>query len=227
MKAAVALLGLCLACRPLPPAPMVALHDDTSPAEPDATTATLVFGLAGELLGGDGFGVALRVERQVTDVDAVGGELTGGRGAPASDGGSSHSISLLAVRAYGRRGGVERDWLGAHYGLGLSLLSTGMVTATGFAGAAVSYPNDYVAPYFQLGAALAIPLAQGDRFGMKRDERGPVVKPEIYTYGDLGALGHFGDTGHRLSLDLGMALAWRNEGSILALSLADGQRFDP
>ena len=38
---------------------------------------------------------------------------------------------------------------------------------------------------------------------------------------------HLGDTGHRLSADLGLAIAWRNDGSLLALSVAGGHRDEP
>lgn len=225
-RGAVAVLIVVAACRPLPPAPMLARHADTTAAPDDALTATLVVGVAGELLGGDGLGMAVRVERQVTAGTAVGGEITGGW-AKADPDGDHPRMWLVAARGYGQAFGRERDWLAAHYGLGLARLSTGMVTATGFAGAAVSYPNDYVAPYLQAGLALVVPLAQGARFGITRDDRGSVVVTEVYTYGDVGALGHLGDTGHRLSADLGLAIAWRNDGSLLALSVAGGHRDEP
>lgn len=225
-RGAVGALVVIAACRPLPPAPMMARHADTAAAARDATTATLVVGVAGELLGGDGLGVAVRIERQVTAGTAVGGEVTGGW-AKADPDGDHPRMWLVAARGYGQATGGARDWLAAHYGLGLARLSTGMVTATGFAGAAVSYPNAYVAPYLQAGLALVVPLAQGARFGVGRDERGPVVVTEVYTYGDVGALGHLGDTGVRLSADLGIAIGWRNEGSILALSFAGGHRDEP
>lgn len=226
IRGAAGALVVVAACRPLPPAPMMARHADTAAAAEGATTATLVVGVAGELLGGDGLGLAVRVERQVTAGTAVGGELTGGWAKADADG-EHPRLWLIAGRGYGQAGGRERTWLAGHYGLGLARLSTGMVTATGFAGAAVSYPNDLVAPYLQAGLALVVPLAQGARFGITRDDRGPVVVTEVYTYGDVGALGHLGDTGHRLSVDLGIAVGWRNQGSLLALSAAGGHRDEP
>ena len=60
------------ACKPLPPAPMVALHDSTAAAPVDTTTALVVVGLAGEVFGGDGLGVGFRLERQVTARTALG-----------------------------------------------------------------------------------------------------------------------------------------------------------
>lgn len=209
------------ACRPLPPAPMMAMHDDTSAAREGATTATLILGIAGELLGGDGIGVAVRVERQATDTTALGGELTAGRGDVS--GGELRHLWLVAARAYGRATNAEIT--GAHYGLGLARLSSGMVTGTIFGGVALSYPNDYVAPYAQLGLALAVPFIRGEAFGDDHPPRRAVT--ELFTYADVGALGHIGDTGQRLSLDLGAAIGWRNGATLMALSIADGQRFDP
>ncbi len=221
-------------CTAIAPPPMVAFHGDTTAAPVDTTVAMLVVGVAGELLGPDGWGVAVRVERQQTARTTVGGELTGGRGPHGEDG----RRWLLALRGYGRVTPGAADYVAATYGLGVSVMDVGLITLTGHAGGAVSYPNDYVAPFLQLSAAFALPLRRGRRWGDKIfggmclacedssptvDEPAP-VRAELYVIADGGAVGLLGDTGNRISIDLGYALALRADEVVIAASIADAQR---
>lgn len=225
------------ACHPLPPPPMVALHDDTAPAPRGATAALVVVGIAGELLGGDGLGAALRVERQVSDRVAVGGELTGGRG----DDGERGRLTLVAARGFAQVAPADHDWVGATVSAGVGVLSSGLVSVAGFGGVAVSYPNGYAAPYLQLGLAPVWVVRRGAGFGMVRshgclacDDHGPAPAPDgpdaprsdVFWTVDVGLVGLLGDTGNRVSLDLGLAAAIRASDGVLALSLGDRQELD-
>jgi len=237
---AVRFTALCVlaACHALPPPPVVAFHGDTAAAPADTTTAMLVVGVAGQVLGGGGVGVAVRVERQQTDRTTVGLELTGGKG--SGDGVGKHW--LAALRAYGRGTPRTRDWVALTYGLGLSVMDVGLVTFTAHAGGAVSYPNDYVAPFLGAGLALALPIVKGEPWGdrkisapcfgcsephsMEPPEPPDPVKADLYIYGDAGAAFMIGDK-NRLSIDAALVVPTQNKEGLLSLSLADGQRFVP
>ena len=208
----------------------------------------LVVGTAGQVLGGDGWGVALRVEHQETERTTVGVELTGGRGdtgAYADDTLFRHY--LIAVRGYGRFADI--DEVALTYGAGLSWMRTGMITGSVQASFAASYPNDYLVPLGQLGIALAVPLRKGRAF--KEESRAlnfgePEPQPqraewpqlvtqtppppkarqpswEIFIAADLGLIVPIGDTGNRLSLDVGFASAQRAHEGLYSLSVADAQ----
>ena len=219
---------------------MVAFHGDTASVERDTTTAMLVIGFAGPLLGGGGFGVAVRVERQQTGRTAIGAELTAGRGS-IEDG---EDLWLLALRGYGRTELASSRYVAVTYGAGLSLMSVGMVTVTAHGGGAVSAPNEYVSPYLGAGLAAAIPLRRGRAFGMRpgtdpcpgcfgapimptHGTEPPVpVKSELYGYGDLGTATTFGGTANQLSLDVGFAMPIIHDvPAVIPLSLADAHDF--
>lgn len=238
-----ALLALAFpTCRALPPAPnLAAPPDPTAPAR-DTTTLTLVAGLVGAS-NGSGWGFALRVERQITERTTVGAELTAGRGREATRNdepitwGLDHD--LFALRAYGRFELVD-GFLAATYGAGFSYFDTGMVTVSVHGGAIVGFTNDYLTPVLPLGLALAVPLRTGRRFGVYEhpDETDHEVQPtasryprlphtEIYPYAGLGLIGRLGSTGNYLSLDVALALAWRSGDTLVSISAADTQRFEP
>lgn len=226
MRLAAALV-VAAACKPLPPAPMVALHRDTAAAPVDSTTAMLIVGIAGELFA-DGVGAAVRIERQATTRTAVGGELTVGRG----DGDRAHPhIWMVAARGFGLGTPRDHDWVALTYGAGLAWLSTGLVSATVHAGGAVSYPNAYGTPYLQLGLAPVVVLRAGDPLGdptgPRSDEAPGPARSDVFWLADVGAVGVLGATGQRLSIDLGLAGALRAGEGLLELSAADSQRVAP
>lgn len=199
----------------------------------------LVVGFVSQVLGGGGFGVAVRVEHQATDRTALGVELTGGRGDA-----DSTKLTMLAVRGYGRGTPQAHDWIAITYGAGVSWLSTGMWTLTAHGGVAASYPNRYFEPYLATGLALAVPVTQGESFGdMDREvpmlgaglgetptthamgaSEAPGVRPNLYLTFDPGFVVPLGDTGHALSLDLGIATGLARRGGFVSLSVADQRR---
>jgi hypothetical protein len=237
-------------CKALPPPPIVPPHAETANSAPDTVTAMVVIGFAGTIFGGGGFGVAVRVERQQTDRTTLGLELGGGRGHESGhDDEPRVNHTLIAVRGYGRSAPQAHDFVALTYGVGLSYLSTGLVTATVHAGAELSYVNDYAMPYATLGFAAAVPLVTGEPFGdysidhqpllgsfedrpghmhnyegLQRGSReGHAPRTELYPYGDAGLVVPLGDT-YRASIDFGLAHAIRENDDFIALSLAGGQR---
>lgn len=221
---ALAPISLALAaCHPLPPAPMVASHLGSGLAPRGTTTGMVVVGIAGELLGGDGLGLALRVEHQTSDATTLGVELGGGRGNEGEVPHVNHHWLVMA-RGYGRTISTGHDWVGATYGVGASVMSTGMVTVTAQGGGIVSYPNAYVVPVLEVGGALAIAVRRGAPFGdgLKGADRetGPQLPPRAVFYawsaGEVAV--PLGDTGATLSAALALALALGQDEMILALS---------
>lgn len=227
------------ACKVLPPPPVMAPHVPTAPEERQATTAMVVVGAAGEILGGGGWGVALRVEHQETERTTIGVELTGGRGdRGAWADRTSFRHYLVAVRGYGRYARI--DEIALTYGAGLSWMRTGMITGSLQGAFAVSFPNDYVVPLGQVGFALAAPLRKGRAFmdepfhiAMGPPEPGlpppPRTEAKLPTWDafltfDVGLIVPIGETGNRLSLDVGMAKALRANQGLASFSLADSQR---
>src|SRR5438445_5463041 len=98
------------ACHPLAPPPVMAPHAPTEPNEQGAVTAIVAIGTVDQYFGGDGWGIALRVERQETSRTTIGGELTGGRGSEGQYAdGTSFRQSLIALRAYGRTSPSNTD----------------------------------------------------------------------------------------------------------------------
>ena len=225
MSRAAALAVAAAACHPLPPPPMVALHDDTAAPRVGTTSGLLVIGMAGDL-GGGGWGTALRVEQQVSRTTAIGGEVAIGRG----DDGVGHDLDLLAVRGYGQSTPIGRPWVAAVYGAGVTWLSSGLFTVGGFAGGAVSVPDGYVAPYLQLGVAPVLVVRRGGAYGqrcMACDQPPVAPRSDVYGVADVGLVGRIGNRGNRLSVDLGAAVTARGRETLMGLSVADGQRFEP
>jgi hypothetical protein len=224
-----------VACKPMAPPPVVAFHGDTAAAPVDTTTVMLVVGLASQGFTG-AIGVALRAERQVTTRTTAGLELTGGFGESEVPEGKRW---LVGLRGYGRGTPRSRDWVAVTYGAGLSVMDVGLVTLTAHGGGAVSYPNDHAAPFLGAGLALAIPLHQRERYGagpgfVPREHitNDPPTEPDLvgralYGYLDGGVVALFGDTGNRLSLDVGVLSSLFSDHGLYSLSLADAQRFDP
>jgi hypothetical protein len=235
------------ACKPIPPPPMIAMHADTAAAPKGTTSVVLVVGTAGAILGGGGWGVALRGERQVTARTALGVELSGGTGEEPkrSDEDMIHR-SLVALRGYGRWMPRTHDWVAVTYSIGISHLDTGLVTGTAQLGTAVSYVNDYVAPFAQLGLAAAVPLRRGTPFGDISVDRRPLftfetdknrgasrparegtyAKPELFLCFDVGAVGLLADGKNRVSLDFGLASGLLRDEAIVGISVADTARND-
>jgi len=230
------------ACKPLPPAPMVALHDSTAAAPVDTTTALVVVGLAGEVFGGDGLGVGFRLERQVTARTALGAELVVGRQTGDRDQDDPPRLWLVAARGYGQGTPRRHDWFAITYGAGVGWLSTGLVSLNAFAGAAVSVPNDYAVPYLQVGVAPVAVVRRGRPFGSgdpvpmcwacedhlrPTSDPAPAPRSDVFWVIDLGVVGVVGDTGNRVSVDLGMAGAMRAGEGLISISAADAQRLAP
>ena len=150
---------VCLAligCKPIhrPDPPGARRHG----AEPGGEDRAIVVGVAGEVLGGGGVGVALRVEHAETDHTTLGAELGFGRGDVGQIGDDTKRHYLIALRGYGRYSPGDHDWTDL-YGQGISAMRTGLVTATVHAGAGISYPNASFVPTLHAGLALAVPLA--------------------------------------------------------------------
>lgn len=227
MKAAALALLVVVNCRPLPPAPLVALHDDTAGDRVGTTTGMLILGMAGDL-GGGGWGAAFRVQQQVSRSTALGGELLIGRG----DDGERRDVDLIAVRALGQSGAPDHGWAALTYGVGASWMSTGSLALNGFGGGAVSYPNDYFSPYLQVGVAPVWVVRKGDRYGATHcqgtdcaTEVAATARSQLYLLIDGGLVGHLGSRGNRLGVDLGVA--YGGDDGFFALSIADSQRFAP
>lgn len=237
-------------CKVMPPPPVFAPHAPTAPDERGTTTAMIVVGTAGQILGGDGWGVALRVEHQETERTTVGVELTGGRGSQSAyEDNTLFRHYLVAARGYGRYASIDEvAWT---YGAGLSWMRTGMITGSVQAAFAASYPNDHLVPLGQLGIALAVPLRKGRAFkeetrtlnlgepepmplrqefpGLINMRNPPPPKAQqprwdVIIAADVGLIVPIGDTGNRLSLDVGFAGAQRAHEGLYSLSLADSQR---
>jgi len=234
-------------CYVVPPPPLLPLHATTAADERGTTTAMIVVGTAGQLLfGGEGWGIALRVEHQETTRTALGVELSGGRGNQGTF--SDRSVFrhwLVGLRGYGRRsstGPPEDAPPRPGYGAGPSLTASGLVTGTLDGGVAASYVNDYAVPVVMAAAGLAVPLRRGRPFaerpvelwigppepGMDRTSRRTQYKTprtEIYLVGGLGLVVPVGDTGNQLSLDVSLGRAMRDHSGIGALSIAEAQHF--
>ena len=201
------------------------------------------------LWGGDGWGIALRVERQETSRTTIGGELTGGRGSEGQyEDGTIFKQALVGLRAYGRTSPSNADEVAIAYGAGLSWLRTGAITATLQTSLIASYPNDHLVPLAALGLALAVPIVHGRAFGDKPvsiglgepepqwDAEGrpsyeppkpdyAVPKLDLYLGLDLGVIVPFGDTGNRLSLDIGAAHPMRSRSMLVSASAGDQQKL--
>ncbi len=193
----------------------------------------VVVGVTGQLLGGDGWGMAVRAERQTRDDLAVGLELTGGRGQEDNHlNGSDRSRHwLVAVRNYGRFASPAHNWIAATGGLSLSVMDTGLVSLAPHLGGAVSYPNQAFVPTLQLSAAVAVPLRRGQPFGEQRSADGANFgkRPSLTTYwlADVEFLVPVAETNNALSLNLGAAAGYGDEeGFFVGVSAADQQRFD-
>jgi hypothetical protein len=250
----VVVLAVLAACHPLPPPPVFAPHAGTQPEEQGAVTAMVVVGAVTEMMGGDGWGIALRIERQQTDRTTIGGEITGGRGSDGEyEDGTTFKQALIGVRAFGRTSPREVDELAMSYGAGLSWMRTGLVTATLSTSFIASRPSETVVPLAALSFALAIPLRHGRAYGdrplqLNFGEPMPVVTPDpiirdgklvlpnepprhhvpkldFYIGLDVGFIVSLGDTGNALSLDLGGAVPVRAGKLLLSASAADTQTF--
>lgn len=221
-----ALAALLAACHPVSPPPLIPMHAGTAPRAVDTTTVTVVVGVAGELFGGEGWGVAVRAERQVGEATAAGLQLGGGRG-KEGEGKDGEPLRhwLVEVRGYGRLGSVERDWLGGLASFGVTTMDTGLVATTLALGASVSYPNEYAVPALGVFGAVSVPWRRGSGFGPDGDKH-------TGTTWWLGASGGLvvplGDTANAVSADLGVALGFGPDESMqLSLSLADSHSVAP
>lgn len=227
MRAAGLALLAVAACRPMPPAPLVPLYDDTANDRVGTTTGMLIVGMAGDL-GGGGWGTAFRVTHQVSRATALGGEVLLGRG----DDGERRDIDLIALRGLGQSASPDHAWAAVTYGVGVSWTSTGALAINGFGGGAISYPNDYFSPYLQVGVAPVWVVRRGDRYGETRcqgdgcaTELAAAPRSRLYLLIDGGLVGHLGSRGNRLGVDLGVA--YSGDDGFFALSIADSQRFQP
>lgn len=234
------------ACHALPPPPVMAPHAPTEPNEQGAITAIVAIGYIEQIMGGDGWGIALRIERQQTARTTIGGELTGGRGSEGQyEDGTTFHQSLIAVRGYSRTSPSNVNALAISYGAGLSWLRTGAITGTLQTSFIASYPNDHLVPLAALSVALAVPLVHGRAFGEKpmdftmgepepRPPADPFTPPpsvyhvphaDLFFGLDLGLVTPFGRTGNAFSVDAGAAVPLRARDVLVSVSAADSQRF--
>ncbi len=212
---------LLVACKPIAPPPMVAMHADTSAAPRESTTFMLILGTAGTVLGGGGWGFAIRGEYQATNRTATGLELTAGLGSEA-DGDKDHletKHKLFAVRGYGRFTPRTHDWIAATYSLGLTAMDTGLLAMTAHGGTAVSYVNDSASPVLHVGFATTMLLHDGTPFGE------PKKTPETdgFVFVDAGLVGKV-ENG-RLTLDAGFAGALESGEIVIGASIGAGNQF--
>ena len=222
----------------------MAPHAPTEPDEQGAITAIVAIGRVEQIMGGDGWGIALRIERQQTNRTSIGGELTGGRGSEGQyEGGRIFRQSLIALRGYGRTSPSNTDAIAFSYGAGLSWMRTGAITATLQTSFIASYPNTHLVPLGALSLALAVPIVHGRAFGEKpltlnfgepEPTRDPFAPPpkiygvpqiDLYVGLDLGLLTPFGATGNMFVVDAGGAVPLRTRQLLLSATAADSQRF--
>ena len=219
--AALALVGACTA---VSPPPLIPMHAGTAPGAVDATTVTVVVGVAGELLGGGGWGLALRGERQVRDGTALGLQLGGGRGDEGElDHGQPMRHWLVEVRGYGRLASPTRDWLAGLASVGLTRMDTGLIATTLALGAAVSYPNDHAVPALGGFVAVSKPWLRGDGFGAAHDE---YVHTTWWLGASAGLVVPIGASGNAPSIEAGLAVGrGHRDASQISVSVADGHTF--
>lgn len=214
----VLLIAAFAACKPLPPVPTLPVHASTQGPGEDTTTVMIILGWAGTLLGGGGFGGAVRVEHQYTDATTLGVELTGGRADNRTKDAQGEFFRqwLLGARGYGRTSIGGSRYADYTYGAGLAFMGSGALIAQLHAGGYVGYVNSHVEPTAQLSLALAIPVIPGRAYG---DSMRAVQPPQFepYLVFDGGAVFHPGD-GNRISLDLGGAAPLTHDDLVLGLT---------
>jgi hypothetical protein len=211
-------------CIAVPPPPLVAMHTDTAADPKGETTVMVVAGVVMQGLGGAGVGFALRIEHQQLARTAVGLELSGGYADTEKRMKAPHQeFYAFALRGYGRSQLGAHDWTCATYGLGVAVLTTGMVAVNGHAGLAVSYPNDNVTPLLHVGISHAQPLRGGSDFG-DMDDHG--VHASTFLYGGMSLLKQVNDSRHTTSFELAMAYSLTRSAPLFAVSAADAIRAD-
>lgn len=219
---AVILVAALAGCSPVSPPPLVPMHAGTAPHAPDDTTVTLVVGVTGELLGGEGWGAALRVERQVDDGIALGAQLGGGRGHEGDEKPDPRHW-LVELRGYGRLQSTAHDWVAGLGSIGVTAMDTGLVASTLAVGASVSYPNEHAVPALGVFAAVSKPWRRGAGFGHAHDK---YVRTTYWLGASAGVLVPVGDSGNAPSLDLGLAAAFGgDDSSQISASIADSHTF--
>ena len=221
-----ALAAALAACHPVSPPPLIPMHAGTAPRAVDATTVTVVVGVAGELFGGEGWGVAVRAERQVGEDTAAGLQLGGGRGKEGEGkDGAPLRHWLVEVRGYGRLGSVDRDWVAGLASFGVSTMDTGLVATTLAVGASVSYPNRYAVPALGVFGAVSVPWRRGGGFGPAGDR---YTGTTWWLGGSAAIVVPVGDTGNAPSVEVGTALGFGpDESAQLSASVADSHTFGP
>ena len=221
MRALLALLAT--GCIAVPPPPVVTMHTDTAADPEGETTAMIVAGVVLQGLGGAGVGFALRIEHQQLARTAFGLELSGGYADTEKRMKSPHQeFYAFAFRGYGRSQLGAHDWTCANYGLGLSVLTTGMVAVNGHAGLAVSYPNNNVTPLLHIGISHAQPLRAGSDFGDMDDHGG--VHPSTFLYGAWGLQKQVNASRHTASFEFAMAYSLSRNAPLFAFGFADAIR---
>lgn len=225
-RSRVLVLVALASCSAVSPPPLVPMHGGTAPHGEDEVTITLVVGVAGELLGGDGVGVALRGERQLTDGGSIGVQLGGGRGKEGEaieEHGRAPRHWLVEVRGYGKLTSPDHDWVAGLASVGLTTMDTGLIATTLAIGGAVSYPNRYAVPALGLFAAVSHPWRRGA--GLGRDGARPDTT--WWLGGSVGLAVPIGDTGNVPSAELGAVwgTSAADDSGQLSLSIADGHTF--
>lgn len=202
------------------------MHAGTAPRQPDALTVTVVVGLAGEIVGGSGWGIALRAERQIDDGLAAGVQLGGGRGDEGErNDGHVMRHKLYEVRGYGRVQSPTYDWAAGLGSLGLTWMDSGMLAATLAIGGAVSYPNEHAVPALGLFGAWSLPLRKGAGFGPAGDKH---VARTLWWGASAGLVVPVPTTGNALSADVGIAFgSGVHRATELSASVADSHTFSP
>jgi hypothetical protein len=205
----------------------------------------VIVGGAGQVLGGTGWGVALRVEHQTTDAFTVGAELTGGRGSIDNPGATHSPIHhwLVSLRSYTRYARPDHPWLAVIGGLGVSTMDTGLIALTPHLGGAVAALNNGAVPTLQVAGAVSWPLRRGRSFGDRAmrvnvglgpdakltqptafDDAGPPPKTTWFLLADVGLLVPL-QSANALSLNLGAAWALGQNDHEASVSVAGQQRF--
>jgi hypothetical protein len=178
---AVALVTLvaAVACTPVAPPPTLPRHMPTAPSGEEPVFVTIVTGVGLEGLGGTALGGELRVTKELASGTSLGVGLTVAS-VGVDDFAGDHW--WFALRGFGAYSPQDATWSAVGGGVGVGVLTSGLVTLTLDGGAAVAYDNDVAIPTLELDAALSLVLRPGAGFG--KEEKLP--QSELWIGGSLG-----------------------------------------
>ncbi|MFT3698737.1 MAG: hypothetical protein QM831_36660 [Kofleriaceae bacterium] len=223
---------LLASCAELPPPPILPPHADAAPGAVGSDTAMLIVGGATDI-SGHGVGAAIRFEHQQTDRTTLGLDLTGGRIARGTVGGKGSGSSepergVFGLRGYGRYSFSENVATGG--GLGVSIMTTGLVTGTADTSVLFSRPSDTFIPVGQIDLVFAQPLHNVKFHGTGGDVYDNLAGRSLLMGFDFDGIIPI-ESGNRFSFDIGwlwgLPIDDLGDGDfILHTSFADTQHWD-